>query len=412
MKISLSSSFSRRVLTVLGPGLVVMLADTDAGSIITAAQSGAQQGYKLLPLQLLLIPVLYIVQELTIRLGLVTGQGHGELIRKYFGAGWAWLSVSTLAVACVGALISELSGLAGVAQLFGIPVWIMMSVTVGFLMFVVITGSYRSVERIAICFGLFELAFVGVVFCTSPDMGQVMADIKNMPLRNADFLYLAVANVGAVIMPWMIFYQQSAVVDKGLKASDLKIARIDTALGAVLTQVVMISVLVTVAATIGSSGNVVTLNDVPHIAEALSSFLGDTAGRVVFALGLSGAALVATIVVALTAAWGLGEVIGYKRSLHHKPEDAPWFYGIFSVVLIFSGVFVASGFPLVKLAVGVEVMNALLLPIVLGFLFLLARKALPEDHRIKGWYAVVVGMVVSITAVFGLFGGIMGIVAE
>ena len=104
-----------------GPGILVMLADTDAGSIITAAQSGAQWGYKLLALQLLLIPVLYIVQELTLRLGLVTGKGHGELIRDRFGKGWAWLSVSTLMVACVGAIVTQLSGMAGVGALFGIP---------------------------------------------------------------------------------------------------------------------------------------------------------------------------------------------------------------------------------------------------------------------------------------------------
>src|SRR5450631_3639601 len=111
-----------RVIAVLGPGIVVMLADTDAGSIITAAQSGAQWGYKLLILQLVLVPVLFVVQELTVRLGLATQSGHGELIRETFGNGWAWLSVGTLCVACVGALLTQLSGIAGVAQLFGIPV--------------------------------------------------------------------------------------------------------------------------------------------------------------------------------------------------------------------------------------------------------------------------------------------------
>src|ERR1700722_4297199 len=141
----------RHFVAVAGPGLVVMLADTDAGSVITAAQSGAQQGYKLLALQLILIPILYVVQELTVRLGLVTQRGHGELIRERFGTGWAWLSVSTMAVACVGALVTELSGMAGVAQLFGVPVWLMMFGTIGLIITMVMTGSYRSVERIAVC---------------------------------------------------------------------------------------------------------------------------------------------------------------------------------------------------------------------------------------------------------------------
>src|SRR5277367_5015560 len=136
----------RHWLAVVGPGLLVMLADTDAGSIITAAQSGAQWGYKLLALQLILIPVLFMVQELTLRLGLVTGRGHGELIAERFGKGWAWLSVTTLMVACVGAIVTQLSGMAGVAALFGIPAWAMMIVIVGLILTMVWTGSYRSVE--------------------------------------------------------------------------------------------------------------------------------------------------------------------------------------------------------------------------------------------------------------------------
>src|SRR5512136_2503756 len=115
-----------RFLAVTGPGLVVMLADTDAGSVITAAQSGAQWGYRLLLLQVVLIPILFVVQELTVRLGVVTGKGHGELIRDQYGRVWAWVSVGTLAFACIGALLSELSGLAGVGLLFGVPIWLTM----------------------------------------------------------------------------------------------------------------------------------------------------------------------------------------------------------------------------------------------------------------------------------------------
>lgn len=400
-------SLLSRLLFIFGPGLVVMLADTDAGSIITAAQSGAHQGYRLLPFQVLLIPVLYIVQELTVRLGILTGRGHGELICEQFGAGWAWLSVSTLVVACAGALITELSGLAGVAQLFGIPVWIMMSVTVFALIFVVLTGSYKSVERVAVFFGVFELIFVAVVFYTNPDPSKMMSEATSFPFGDKDFVYLIVANIGAVIMPWMVFYQQSAIIDKGLTKDDLAAARLDTAIGAVVTQIIMAAVLVLVAATVGVANNQAMLNDVPQIADALVPIMGDRIGRIAFALGISGASLIATVVVALTAAWGLGEITGYKRSLQNHPKDAPWFYGTFSLLLVFSGILVASGLPLVRLAVGVEVMNALLLPIVLGFLFQLARKALPEPYRLKGPYCWLVGTVIAITAGFGLLGGIM-----
>src|SRR6266704_4344007 len=148
-----------RFTAVAGPGLVVMLADTDAGSVITAAQSGAEWGYRLLLLQLVLVPILFVVQELTVRLGIVTGRGHGELIRDHFGRGWAWVSVGTLVLACVGALLSELSGLAGVGLLFGIPASATMIAVVGGLVLMAYSGSYQSVERIAMAIGAFELVF-------------------------------------------------------------------------------------------------------------------------------------------------------------------------------------------------------------------------------------------------------------
>jgi Mn2+/Fe2+ NRAMP family transporter len=401
----------RHWLAVVGPGLLVMLADTDAGSLITAAQSGAQWGYKLLALQLLLIPILYIVQELTLRLGLVTGKGHGELIRDRFGKAWAWLSVSTLMVACVGAIVTQLSGMAGVAALFGIPGPAMMVVVVGLILAMVWTGSYRSVERVAIIFGLFELAFIVVAWRAHPDGRQVLSELRQAPLSDPKYLYLVAANLGAVIMPWMIFYQQSAVLDKHLGPADLKVARIDTAVGAVITQLVMAAVLVATGATIHQADPHASLSDVQQIAHAIIPFLGDTVGRLVFAAGMTGAALVATVVVCLTAAWGIGEVAGYKRSLENHPREAPWFYGVFSVCLIAGGVLVASGVNLVNLSVGVEVMNALLLPIVLGFLFMLGLKALPDPYRLKGPYAWLVGAVVVVTAGFGVYAGLSGAIA-
>ncbi len=385
-----------------------MLADTDAGSIITAAQSGAQWGYKLLALQLILIPILFVVQELTLRLGLVTGRGHGELIRERFGRGWAWLSVSTLMLACIGAIVTQMTGIAGVAALFGIPSPVAVGAVVILILAMVWTGSYRSIERIAIVFGLFELAFVVVALCAHPNGHEVAAQMAQAPLGNPRYLYLVAANLGAVIMPWMIFYQQSAVLDKGLDASDLKVARADTAIGAVVTQCVMAAVLVATGATIFKSG-APSLDTVQDIAHAIVPYLGDTVGRVVFAAGMTGAALVATVVVCLTAAWGMGEVAGYKRSLEDHPLEAPWFYGVFSVCLVGGGVLVASGtVNLVALAVGVEVMNALLLPIVLGFLFMLGLKALPDAYRLKGAYAWIVGVIVFVTAAFGFYAGVSG----
>lgn len=397
------------MLVVFGPGLVVMLADTDAGSIITAAQSGAQWGYKLLLLQFILMPIVFIAQELTVRLGIYTGKGHGELIKQRFGTFWAWVSVSTLIITCIGAMISEFSGLAGVGALFGVPTWLMMVLSVAFLAFIALTGSYRSVERIAICFGLFELVFFVVAWMAHPSLKEMLHGLMTVPYKNSEYLFLFAANIGAVIMPWMIFYQQSAVVDKGLKPEHLKAARWDTAIGAVITQLVMAAVLITTAATIGKTNPGASLNTVQEISQALTPFLGSVTGKILFAIGMTGASIVAAIVVSLTAAWGLGEITGYKHSLELHPKEAPWFYATYIVTLIAGALLVDSGINLVHLNIAIEVMNALLLPIVLGFLFLLATKALPEEHKLKGGYLWFVATVLGITALFGVYGGIAGL---
>jgi Mn2+/Fe2+ NRAMP family transporter len=392
----------------MGPGLVVMLADTEVGSIITAAQSGVQWGYRLLLLQVLLMPVLYIVQELTVRLGIFTGKGHGELIRSTFGAGWAWVSVAGLGVATIGALITEFSGVAGVGELFGVARPVSLAISAFLLLFVVLTGSYRRVERVAIALGLFELAFFVVAYFAHPRADQVVSGMMQMPLGNRAYLYLVAANIGAVIMPWMIFYQQSAVADKKLGPEHYRHARWDTAFGAIITQLVMAAVLIAAAATIGKSDANASLQSIGDITQTLVPVLGAAVGRFVFGLGTIGAAMVAAIVVSLASAWGFGEVTGYRHSLEHHPMEAPWFYGIYAVAVIGGAVTVDLVPNLVALNIGVEVMNALMLPIVLGFLVLLAFKALPPEHRLRGPYAWLVVGVALLTAGLGVYGGLTG----
>ena len=399
----------RMFLTVMGPGLVVMLADTDVGSIITAAQSGVQWGYRLLLLQALLIPVLFVVQELTVRLGLFTGKGHGELIRETFGRGWAWVSVGSLGVAAIGALLTEFSGVAAVGGLYGIPKVASLGCSALFLLLVVLTGTYRRVERVAIALGLFEFAFFLVAYRSHPDPVALAHGLTQLPFGDRGYLYLVAANIGAVIMPWMIFYQQSAVADKKLGPEHYAYARWDTAIGSVITQAVMAAILVAAAATIGRTGAKSSLNSIGDITAALSPILVSSAGRLVFALGTLGAAMVAAIVVSLAAAWGFGEVTGYRHSLEHHPLEAPWFYGVYAVAVIGGAIGIGLAPDLVALNIGVEVMNALMLPVVLGFLVLLAFRGLPPAHRPRGAYAWIVVSVSVLIAGLGLFAGIAGI---
>src|SRR5271166_22631 len=282
-----------RWIAVGGPGLLVMLADTDAGNVVTAAQAGAQWGYRLLPLLLLLTPMLYMMQELTVRLGLYTGRGHGELIRDHFGIGWAWLSTTGLAAAVIGSLITEFTGVAGIGELYGLSRGLTLPLSAAALLAVVATGSYRRVERTAIVVGLFELAFFAVAWAAHPNLATMAKHAVDLPLGNHEFLYMVAAIIGATFNPWMIFYQQSAVADKKLLPEDLSAARWDTAFGAVLTQCLTGAVLVAAAATLASGGAAAGLGSVGEISNALSPLLGENVGRAVFSGGVLGASLVA-----------------------------------------------------------------------------------------------------------------------
>lgn len=397
------------MLAVFGPGLVVMLADTDVGSVITAAQSGVQWGYKLLLPQFILMPVLYIVQELTVRLGIFTGKGHGELIREAFGPGWAWVSATGLTVAVFGALLTEFSGVEGVGNLFGIPHYLSLGLAAALLLVIVFTGSYKRVERIAILIGLFELAFFYVAWEARPHLGPMLRESIHIPLFNAQYEYLVAANIGAVIMPWMVFYQQSAIADKKLGASHLKAARWDTAIGSVVTQLVMAAVLIAAAASIRPHAPNASLNTVGDVSKAITPYLGMTVGQLVFSAGVLGAGLIAAIVVSLALAWGLGEVSGYRHSLEHHPLKAKWFYGVYAACVIGGALTVGLVQNLITLNIGVQVMNALLLPLVLWFLVRLAVVALPDAQKLKGWYFWVVLVVSVITCAFGVLGGIFGL---
>ena len=403
-----AASRLRRFMAVFGPGLVVMLADTDVGSIVTAGQSGVQWGYRLLLLQLLLVPVLYMVQELTVRLAIFTGRGHGELIRDTFGPVWAWLSAIGLGVASIGALLTEFSGVAGVGELYGLPRYVSLPIAASALLIVVLTGSYRRVERVAMAVGLFELAFFFVAWAAHPDGVALLSGAVDIPYRDPEYLYLAAANIGAVVMPWMVFYQQSAIADKRLRPEHLSAARWDTAIGALITQLIMAAVLIACAATIGRGNPEAALSTVGDMAQALIPFLGTTMGNLIFGLGVLGAGMVAAIVVSLAFAWGLGEVAGYRRSLELHPLEAHWFYGVYSFCVIAGALIVGVWPNLVALNVAVQVMNAFMLPLVLGFLIALAVKALPRAHRLRGAYLWVVVTVAVLTCSLGVFGGLSG----
>ncbi len=399
-----SAARAMPLLAVWGPGLVVMLADTDAGSLITAAQSGSRFGYRMILPELVLIPVLYVVQEMTVRLGIVTGKGHGALIREHFGRGWAFLSGSTLFISAVGALLTEFAGIAGVGEMFGLPRALTVSVAAALLVGVGVSGSYNRAERIGILFGLAELLFVPLLIISHPSLNSLLTQVRQVPLGDTNYMMLLAANVGAVIMPWMIFYQQGAVIDKGLRGRDIKSERRDTAIGATLTQLIMVAAVATFAATAYRADPGVALDTIRGMSMALQLLVHSAISKVLFATAVLGAALVAALVASIAGAWGISEVFGWKHTLNSKPSrESAKFYATYVLAHVLGAVLVIVHFNLVSLVIDVMVINALLLPVVLGFLLALEARVLPDALRMHGFHRWAATGLSGAVMAFGIF---------
>ena len=313
----------------------------------------------------------------------MTQQGHCALIRQTFGERWALLSAGVLFISCTGALVTEFAGVAGVGTLVGVPKWISTSAAALALITLVLLGRYRRVEHVGIAIGALELLFLPAAFLSHPHASMMLHDLAHPLSASGGFMTLLAANVGAVIMPWMIFYQQEAVIDKGRRGLDLRAAlrssRLDTGAGAVVTQLIMVAVAVATAATLGVSHHGHALNSIGAIATALTPFLGHREAVIFFGLGMVGASVVAALVVTLAGAWGMSEVLGWRHSLNDSPTRAAGFYGLAVAGAVTGAVLVMAAPNLVNLSVDVEVLNACLLPVVLGLLLALERRALPPE---------------------------------
>jgi Mn2+/Fe2+ NRAMP family transporter len=395
------------IAAVWGPGLLVMLADSDAGNVVTAAQAGSVWGFRLVPLLLLLIPALILVQDLAVRIGVYRNCGFGDLVRERFGVLGGAVAAAALVAATLGSLVTEFTGIAGVGELYGVSRWIILPMASLTLILVAFTGQYRRVERIALVFGLFEVAFLFVAWQSHPAASEIVRDFGDQKLNDSGYLYLVAGLIGATFNPWMIFYQASAISEKRLTAADYDAARMETVFGAILTQTLTASVLVAVAALkSGVTGQ--SLDSIGQISQALTPLLGETTGRLVFSAGVIGAAMAAAIVCSLACAWGLGEIFGLKHSLEREARNRLGVLSIYSAWVIGSAALVLLVSDLVWLSVGMQVLNAVLLPIVGSLLVIIAATVLPEEARIKGWRLWSTAGVVGVVAIAGLVGAAAG----
>lgn len=389
---------------IAGPGLVVMIADNDAGGITTYAATGAKYGYGLIWFLLILIPVAYYVQEMTVRLGAVTKRGHAEAIFDGFGAFWGWFSLVDLMIVDWLTLVTEFIGMTSALAIFGIPPWLTVAGVVALMGVIVLNGRYWTWEKIAMLFCALNLIYIPGAFLVHPSVKDIMKDglVPHFPGGfDGDLFFFMMANIGTTIAPWMLFFQQSSVVDKGLHEKDIPWGKFDTLLGSFLTVLVAVFIVV-VTGTVLKGVNVDSASQAAEQLMGVNHWIGEF-----MAIGLFDAGLLGAICISLASSWAFGEIFGWAHSLNQKIREAPWFYATYFFTLITAGLVVLiPGAPLVLITLFVQVIAVTLLPAALVFLILLLndRKHMGEYCNTP-WENLVGGfIVVAIVVLSTLYG--------
>jgi NRAMP (natural resistance-associated macrophage protein)-like metal ion transporter len=380
-------------LAVLGPGVITMVADNDAGGISTYAVTGSRYGFSLLWILVILVPVAYYIQEMTVRLGAVTKRGHAEVIFEGFGPMWGWFSVFDLAVVNWLTLITEYIGMVEAMNLFGVPPLLTYLGVTAILFAIVITGRYWTFEKLTLLFCVFNLVYIPAALWamkapTAPSWGLVVEGLFRPGATGGlsnQFLFVLLAIIGTTITPWQIFFQQSSVVDKGLDIHDIRFGKWDTLAGSLLTCIVAAFIIITTAAAFHFHHPPIVVEDAKQTAEALVPLMpagkGELARRL-FAIGLFDAGFLGALCISLSTSWAMGEIFGWAHSLNKSVRDAPWFYVAYVVMLLSAGaVVLIPGAPLVTITMYVQIVAITLLPACLVFLIVLLNdKGFMGEH--------------------------------
>ena len=370
------------ILGIFGPGLIAANAGNDAGGIATYASVGAQYGYSLLWMLVLVTVSMAVVQEMCARMGAATGMGLSDLIRERFGVRGASFAMLTLLLANSLITISEFAGIAVASELFGIPKYVTVPLAAIGIWFLVTRGTYQHVEKVFLVMTFAFFAYPIAAILAHPNWGAVLHSTVVPSFQwNSTYLLLFVGTVGTTITPYMQLYIQSAVAEKGVDMDDYAGERAETYLAAVFGDLVSAFIIIATGATIFVSTHGQVITDAKQAALALVPFLGRYA-EVIFAVGLLGASLLAAAVLPLATAYSVSESFGFERGVSKSFREAPIFHGLFTGMLAFGAlVALIPGLPLIQLLVIVQVINGVLLPILLFYIIRLVN-----DRRIMGKY--------------------------
>ncbi len=380
-------------LAALGPGFITANVDNDAGGILTYSAAGAKYGYSLLWTMIPITLALIVVQEMCARMGAVTGKGLSDLIREEFGLRMTTIIMFLLVIVNFGNVIAEFTGIAGSMQLFHVSKYISVPVCAALVWALVVKGDYKIVEKIFLFASVVYLAYIVAGVMGRPDWHAALVETVKLPPRSAwsdtNYLYMTVGVIGTTITPWMQFYLQSSIVDKGVTVRQYKATRLDVIVGSIFTDVVAWFIVVVCAATLFVHG----MRDI-HVpadaAEAMRPIAGDYA-FILFAAGLFNASLFAASILPLSTAYTVCEGLGFESGLDRTWKQAPVFYWLYTgLIAAGAGVVLIPNFPLVSMAILSQVLNGLLLPVVMYFMLrLINNTELMGEYKNRLWFNVI-----------------------
>ncbi|HKT44937.1 MAG TPA: Nramp family divalent metal transporter [Gaiellaceae bacterium] len=391
------------VLAVLGPGLIAANAGNDAGGIATYASVGAKYGYDLLWMMVVITVSLIVVQEMAARMGAVTGKGLAELIREEYGVRWSLFATGSVLVANLGICISEFVGIGAALDLAGVPFQVSVPIAAVGVWLLVVRGSYKAAERVFVLMTIPFFAYPVAAILAHPHWGSVGKAIVAPHVQlNSSYLFLFIATAGTTITPFMQLYVQSAVVERGIGPEQLTAERAEVASGSIFANLVAGFIIIATGATLFVHGHH-SVTNAADAARALEPFAGRFA-EVLFGVGLLGASLLAAAILPVTAAYVIAETFGFEKGIQHRPREAPVFVAVITALIgIGTIVAVIPGIPVISLLVAVQVVNGILLPVTLYFVWrLAANRELMGEHANGRVFNVVAGLTVVATSSLSL----------
>ena len=371
------------LLAVLGPGFITANVDNDPGGILTYSQAGAKYGYALLWTLVPTTVALIVVQEMAARMGAVTGKGLSDLIREEFGLRITFFTMAVLGLADLGNIAAEFAGLASGLGIFGVSKYLAVPLGALLVWLIVVRGSYRPVERVLLVLSLIYFTYPVSAILAHPDWRHALHDTLVPQFSSgAGYTAMIVGLIGTTITPWMQFYLQASVVEKGITRRTLNLCRVDVIFGCVVTDIIAFFIVVACAATIYQAGPH-DIADAADAARALEPFAGRFAA-LLFAVGLVNASLMSAAILPLATTYNVCEGLGFESGIDRRLREAPVFYGLYTTLIVFGAGFVLiPRLPLLKVILISQVANGILLPFVLVFMLLLVNnsKLMGEDRN-------------------------------